>query len=79
MIISIIANTFDLHNLSLSDEFFLALAFITINFYAILFAFINKNIGELVVNQKSGILEYQQYKDMFNCLQEGIIVIKEKK
>jgi hypothetical protein len=74
---SIIFSNFDLKVLSNGDQFFIVLTFLTLILYAILYAFVGRNISDLIVLQEKGVFEFQQYKDMFNCLQEGILVIKE--
>ena len=46
---SLIINSFEYENLVRTDLVFILLIFLTLNFYAILFAFINRNIEDLLI------------------------------
>ena len=41
------------------------------------FAYVHKNIEKVIFDKQLDINELEQYKDMFDCLQEGIVVIEE--
>lgn len=45
--------------------------------YAIFFAYISDKIEYIGLDQEKHLNEFKQYKDMFDCLQEGILVIKQ--
>jgi len=49
---------------------------LTLIFYGVLFAYINKNVEEVTVGHEKRMGEFKQYKNMFDCLQEGILVLK---
>jgi hypothetical protein len=49
MYVSLIVNSFDLKVLTKSDKLFIILTFLTLIFYSILFAFVGKNIEDLIV------------------------------
>jgi hypothetical protein len=52
--------------------------FLTCVLYAVLFANTTKNLDHAIFLEAKGFFELKQYLDMFNSLQEGILVIKEK-
>lgn len=42
------------------------------------FAYVHHNINQAYLIKLLRVNELEQYKDMFDCLQEGIVVIEEK-
>ena len=45
---------------------------------SLLFIFINQKLEKETILEQKGIHEFKQYQEMFNCLQEGILVVKEQ-
>lgn len=75
---STVVNLFDFSVMQKLDIVIIIFVFVTTNLYAIMFAFINTNIEQENVIEEKKINEFKQYHDMFNCLQEGILVLNEK-
>ena len=77
MFTSIVVSKFDFSMMQKIDYILIIYVFVTTNLYAIMFAFINNNIEQENVTYEKKINEWKQYHNMFNCLQEGILVLKD--
>jgi energy-coupling factor transporter transmembrane protein EcfT len=75
----VVVFTFDLKLIDVPEAIAILVVSVVALVYIIMFTFINNSNFTEIIGEKIEDFELLQYKTMFNCLQEGILVLDGKK